>query len=251
MGNDKTAARDKIMTINAVEGFDPTPLAVEYTDLNTGETHTRLPVMAQVAWFRLKYPEGRFTISVTAGKDCFIATAKVYKDYKDPLDCYLSEATASRGYLADKPTVSPREWAQTAALGIALRNAGFGLQFHAAGDSFDEPAVNELGHIIEPQAAAPDAANETILPAAQEPEKTGENEPSPVVASETVKPKEDPLESAMKMPCPIKKYSGRNLGSVLAEDPGAIAWIANKFTGAVEIIAAAKLICEHSLAVVA
>jgi hypothetical protein len=250
MGNDKTAARDKIMTINAVEGFDPTPLAVEYTDLNTGDTHTRLPVMAQVAWFRLKYPEGRFTINVAAGKDCFIATAKVYKDYRDPPDCYLSEATASRGYLADKPTVSPREWAQTAALGIALRNAGFGLQFHAAGDSFDEPAVNELGHIIEPSPAT-GAADEAALPDAQEPENISENEPHPVATARPEEPQEDPLESAMKMPCPIKKYSGKTLGSVMSIDPGALSWIANKYTGAVEIIAAARLICENALAATA
>ena len=28
------AAMEKIRTINAVEGFDPTPLAVQYDDLN-------------------------------------------------------------------------------------------------------------------------------------------------------------------------------------------------------------------------
>ena len=123
--NDKSAAVAMIAKINEVEGFDPAPLAVEYTDMNTEEKRLRLPVMAQVAWFRLKYPEGKFMLSVTPGKDCFIAAAKVYKNCMDPIDCYLSEATASRGYLPEKPTVSPREWAQTAALGIALRKARF------------------------------------------------------------------------------------------------------------------------------
>lgn len=37
-----------------------------------------------------------------------------------------------------------REWAQTAAIGIALRNAGFGLQFQIAGEVFDSVAPNEL-----------------------------------------------------------------------------------------------------------
>lgn len=123
-------------------------LPVEYVDLNTQEKRSRLPVMAQLAWFRLKYPEGRVAVAVTAAKDCFVATARVYPSYTNPPEQYLSEATASRGYQADKPTVSPREWAQTAAIGIALRNAGFGLQFSAAGDSFDSPAVDELGGII-------------------------------------------------------------------------------------------------------
>ena len=51
-----------IEKINQVEGFDPAPLAVDYTDLSTGETRKRLPVMAQMAWFRLKYPEGRIDL---------------------------------------------------------------------------------------------------------------------------------------------------------------------------------------------
>ena len=98
-----------ISKINQVEGFDPAPLAVDYTDLNTGETRKRLPVMAQIAWFRLKYPEGRISVQAVPGKDCFVATARVYPSYKDPADCFLAEATTSRGYLEDKPSVSPRE----------------------------------------------------------------------------------------------------------------------------------------------
>lgn len=58
MNDGKQAALSAIQKINAVEGFDPTPLAVEYVDLNTQEKRSRLPVMAQLAWFRLKYPEG-------------------------------------------------------------------------------------------------------------------------------------------------------------------------------------------------
>ena len=77
------------------------------------------------------------------GKDCFAATARVYFDYKDPVEAYASEATASRGVCKEMPSVSPREWAQTAALGIALRNAGFGLQFEMAGESFAENAPDE------------------------------------------------------------------------------------------------------------
>ena len=142
--NDKAAMLAKIEGINEVEGFDPTPFAVDYTDLETGEVRKRLPVMIQKEWFRMKYPEGRIAITVSPGKDCFVATAKVYPSYKDGAECYLAEATASRGYLADKPSVSPREWAQTAAVGIALRNAGFGLQFAMAGDEFEDTATDEL-----------------------------------------------------------------------------------------------------------
>ena len=98
MNDGKQAALSAIQKINAVEGFDPTPLAVEYVDLNTQEKRSRLPVMAQLAWFRLKYPEGRVSVAVTAAKDCFVATARVYPSYTNPPEQYLSEATASRGY---------------------------------------------------------------------------------------------------------------------------------------------------------
>ena len=81
--NDKNAMLAKIATINQVEGFDPTPFAVEYTDLNTGESRKRLPVMIQMAWFRMKYPEGRIAVQVSPGRDCFVATARVYPSYKD------------------------------------------------------------------------------------------------------------------------------------------------------------------------
>lgn len=131
--NEKAAMLAKLAEINKVEGFDPTPFAVEYTDLITGEVRKRLPVMIQIALFRMKYPEGRIAIQVSSGKDCFVATARVYPSYKDAPECFLAEATASRGYDASKPSVSPREWAQTAAVGIALRNAGFGLQFAPPG----------------------------------------------------------------------------------------------------------------------
>ena len=50
--NDKAAMLAKIEGINEVEGFDPTPFAVDYTDLETGEVRKRLPVMIQMAWFR-------------------------------------------------------------------------------------------------------------------------------------------------------------------------------------------------------
>lgn len=213
-----------INTINAVEGFDPTPYAVDYTDLNTGETRKRLPVMAQMAWFRLKYPEGRIAVQVNPGKDCFVATARVYPSYKDPADCFLAEATASRSYLEDKPSVSPREWAQTAAVGIALRNAGFGLQFSMAGDEFPEVAIEGA-----PVSAAPEEMYTVEEPAAKE------------------LTQEEKLQQAMKVPCPISKFKGKTLGEVLQLDPRAVKWLAEKFTDNDEIKAAAQFIRDYAL----
>lgn len=214
----------KIGSINRVEGFDPAAFAVEYTDMNTGEVRKRLPVMIQMAWFRLKYPEGRIAVEVTPAKDCFVAKARVYPSYKDGPECYLAEATASRGPDPAHPSVSPREWAQTAAVGVALRNAGFGLQFGAAGEDFSQSSPEELG-----------SPTKASSPAAVE-EDYAVKELSP----------EERVKQAMLLPCPITKYTGRTLGDVLSMDPKAIHWIANKFTGNADISAAAKLICEYA-----
>lgn len=217
-----------IEKINQVEGFDPVPYAVDYTDLTTGEVRKRLPVMAQMAWFRLKYPEGRIAVQVNPAKDCFVATARVYPHYKDPVDCFLAEATASRSYLEDKPSVSPREWAQTAAVGIALRNAGFGLQFAMAGDEFPDTVTE--GAPAEQPAAVPQEETYSVE--------------EPVIRQLT---SEEKLEQAMKAPCPISKFKGMTLGEVLRQDVGAIKWLAEKFTQNQEIQAAAQFIRDYAL----
>lgn len=232
--NDKAAMLAKIETINQVEGFDPAPFAVDFTDLNTNETRKRLPVMIQMAWFRLKYPEGKIAVQVTPSKDgIFIATARVYPSYKDPVEFYLAEGTASRSYLQDKPSVSPREWAQTAAVGIALRNAGFGLQFAMAGEDFEDIAPNELGA----------SAVQNKQPTEPIPEESYTVE-EPVAVELTPEQK---MEKALLMPCPITRYNGKTLGDVLATDQKAIQWLATKFIGDEKIKEAATMICEYAL----
>ena len=236
-------------TIHKVEGFDPTPLAVEYVDLTTQEKRKRLPVMAQLAWFRLRYPEGKIASDVKAEKDYFVASARVYVSYKDPVECYLAEATASRKYDPLKPTVSPREWAQTAAVGIALRNAGFGLQFGAAGDDFDGQVPDELGvgvTITPPAAAAPGPAN------GPQESQTGITEGTAIEPQEK-EPEiveltpEQRFEQACAMVSPIKKHDGKTLGEVLTMEPRAINWLATKFSGDGAIKSAAEYICSYAM----
>lgn len=241
--NNTTSQMAILNTINKVDGFDPTPLAVEYVDLTTQEKRKRLPVMAQLAWFRLKFPEGKIALNVEAVKDYFVATARIYVSYKDQVDCYLSEATASRKYDPLKPTVSPREWAQTAAVGIALRNAGFGLQFGAAGDGFDSEVPDELGvgaGITPPPAPVPDTFQaETEPPSAPTvPEKK----------SEVILTPEQQFNQACAVVSPIKKHGGKTLGEVLQMDPGAINWLATKFSRDESVRTAAEFICSYAMA---
>ena len=229
----RDAMFDKISQINAVEGFDPSAFVEEYEGFD-GKPITGIPVAVQEAWFRLKYPEGRITVHAEIGpnKDSIVAHARIYKYYADPDGSYLAEASASRSYSEKAPNVSPREWAQTAAIGIALRHAGFGLQFKVAG----EPALpigNEL--------PAPDA-------------NAGTEQPIPgdtVPKADTATPQKniDPLEAAKQTLCPLKKYDGRTLGELVMLDPGFLKWMATKYQNEEhpEIPAAAKLLCEHAL----
>ena len=229
MNQDQTVDTSVLEQINAVEGFDPRPFAVDYTDLGTGQTRKRLPVMIQMAWFRLRYPEGKISVEVTQVHDCFVAKARVYPNYRDPVECYLAEATASRGRCQDKPSVSPREWAQ-------LRNAGFGLQFSAAGEDFSSTAPDEftMDLVTDPAPEEPTPARAKAVA------------PPPPPAPRELTP-EEKLEAAMRLPCPIKKFSGKTLGDLVSLDPKSLVWLANKYTHSEEISAAAKLICESAL----
>ena len=237
--NDKTAMLAEIAKINVVEGFEPSVFAVDYTDLTTGEVRKRLPVMTQIAWFRMKYPEGKIAVSAVPNGDCFVATAKIYPSYKAGENEFLAEATASRAPAADKPSVSAREWAQTAAIGIALRNAGFGLQFSVAGEDFSELAPDELGSLK----PAPTADTTFVPVVVKEEEKT--------TAVVTEMPKceltlEERYQEAIGLVCPLTKFAGRTLGDVANVEPGFIKWLAEKYTGDEKLKTAAKDICEYA-----
>ena len=254
-GNNDQAKKDaitKIESINAVEGFNPAPLALEFGDMNEGTKRQRLPVMTQMAWFWLKYPEGRIAVTVKAGKDYFIGEARVYANYKDPVDCYLAEGSASRGYLKDNPTVSPREWAQTAAIGIALRNAGFGLQFAVAGESFEYNTLHELPFMNVQE--TPDNVTNAAVPENNAAVETAEQNISQteIQSGETtqmqIEPELTPLEKAMAALCPIAKHKDKTLGEMILIDPGALAYVAksgDKYGN--QIADYAKLICENAV----
>ena len=113
------------------------------------------------------------------------------------------------------------------------------MQFSAEGEYFDTPAVDELGAITWSTAPAGEAP--TVGPTAPVP-APATTAPAPTA------PELSPLEKAMRTPCPITRYKDKTLGDMVAADPNALVWIATKFTGDAEVIAAAKLICDQALA---
>lgn len=226
---------DVIGTINQVPDFDPRSLAVNYTDLKTGETRARLPVVAQIAWFRLKYPEGKIAVKVSTGTNCFVATARVYPNYKDAEENFLAEATASRGKCEEKTSVSPREWAQTAAIGVALRNAGFGLQFQLAGEDFSENAPDEFAFDT-----AGETGTESMLPKTMpEPETPAEQPKKELTA-------EEKYQKALDTECTVSKYRGKKMSEILMLDANFLNWLVNKYQYQDVNKEAAQVICEYA-----
>ena len=283
----KTEMIKKISTINQMEGFNPSALAVDYIDPANGMTYKRLPVMAQMAWFRFKYPEGRIAFSdivekvTPAGEPVYAVTARVYPDYRLGLECFLAEGTATRGYCKEKPSVSPKEWAQTAAIGVALRNAGFGLQFKIAGEDFPEVAPDELGASVVnaqnhagmnygsqmPQGTAQEAGQYQMPQQMnQMQQNAGQGyyqapAPEPQMQQFSQQPQgnalnagsvqelsyEEKVKRALNTPCPISKYKGYTLGQVIGIDPGALNWLATKSNFENGVREAAQLLCEYAL----
>ena len=236
--NQKEVMIERISQINRVEGFDPTPFALELTDLNTMKVRTIIPVSVQIAWFKMKYPDGKIAVSVqnVRGDDRYIASAKIYAHYKDAVECYLAEGSAMKGKNPDNPEISAIEWAQTTAIGVALRNAGFGLQFAV---SNSETVTGEN-------------ASETVIPEKkakkteeENPEETSVTKIEPEVKQEPTL--EERVQKAMELPCPMAKYRGLTLGDLLREDPKALDYMARKYQGDEKAVEAAKLICEFAL----
>ena len=257
-GNNEQGKKEtiaKIESINSVEGFDPMSLALKFGNMNDDSERKHLPVKIQMAWLRLRYPESKIAVEVKPERDYFIAKARIYTHFSNPDNHYLAEGSASRGYTKENPTVSPREWAQTAAIGMALRNAGFGLQADIAGESYEENTLNEFDFLNDhkpPVAETSESIPETITTEASEQISFSDNTQPEIQAGESPQeqpqPELTPIEKAMKAMCPIGKYTGKTLGEMIRIDPNTLPYIAGhggKYGQ--EIADYAKLICDDSL----
>lgn len=101
---------------------------------------------------------------------------------------------------------------------------------------------NELG--MTENGAKNQAPQSTIPEQVRTPQVQEEYTAMPAVPKELTQ--EEKLQQAMAKPCPIAKFSGKTLGEVLPMDPGAITWVATKFKGDEELVAAARFICDYA-----
>lgn len=131
-----------VAALHQVEGSDPRKF-MRLIQKEDQSSRYYLDVAYRKLWFRLCYPEGKIvkTIrSITA--QMAIVEARVYLNKNDPDDSYVANAFAQKFREDSEIGQKYVELAETAAVGRALSDAGFGLQFADREKEMD-PEVTE------------------------------------------------------------------------------------------------------------
>ena len=132
-----------IRSLNRVEGFDPRKyMRLIQNEGQAGKYY--LDVAYRKLWFRLRYPEGKIVKKILKlTEQVAIVEARVYLNRNDHEDNFISNALAQKYMTADGQFGNKFvELAETAAVGRALSDAGFGLQFADREGDMD-PEVTE------------------------------------------------------------------------------------------------------------
>ena len=133
----------EIRNLNRVEGFDPRKyMRLIQNEGQAGKYY--LDVAYRKLWFRLRYPEGKIVKKILKlTEQVAIVEARVYLNRNDDEDNFISNALAQKYMTADGQFGNKFvELAETAAVGRALSDAGFGLQFADREGDID-PEVTE------------------------------------------------------------------------------------------------------------
>lgn len=134
---------EEIRNLNKVEGFDPRKyMRIIGQEGQTGKYY--LDVAFRKLWFRLKYPEGKIVKKILKLTDqVAIVEARVYLHRNDAEENFIANALAQK-YRTEDGQFGNKfvELAETAAVGRALSDAGFGLQFADKEEDID-PEVTE------------------------------------------------------------------------------------------------------------
>lgn len=154
---------DAVRALNKVEGFEPK----DYLRKEVSEEGVSfyLDTKYRLLWFRLKYDNGKIVkIPKALNKEYATFEVRIYADKNDAEDNFLANGFASR-YKDDsneKFGLNFVESAETAALGRALKDAGFGTQFCDIALPNDQTIVDAGVHI------SFDLAGDEITPVGEE-----------------------------------------------------------------------------------
>lgn len=134
---------EAVAALNRVEGFNPMELARTLTKEGQ-EDQLYLDVKYRKLWFRHVYPLGKIVSSIRSfTENMAIVEARIYLDKCDAEENYVANAFSQR-FRTNDPNFGDKflEMAETAAVGRALSDAGFGLQFVDVGEENDPMQVD-------------------------------------------------------------------------------------------------------------
>ena len=273
-----------ISELNRVDGFDPSKFMRRLTEVDeNGQQNDRmyLEVAYRKLWFRLKHPEGAIRKFIREVNDQFaIMEARVYLDRRDPEESYIANAIVKRYFHPeDKLGDKYLEIAETAAVGRALADAGFGIQFTDSSENpesgvVDSPigvpygmpsgmGVNTItGEVMHtPQtpapAAAPAAQNNVSMAAPMPQAQPVQSAPQaqPAVPAFTQEMSVEQILPMMTMQFAINYevdcgvFKGKRLGQVAQEKPQSLEWYVTSYRGNNNILrAAAKFLLDKASA---
>ena len=247
--------------LNAVEGFDPAAF-LRKLQSEAGEEQFYLDVKYRKLWFRLKYPLGKIAKRIIKlEKDYAIIESRIYLDRNDPEDNYISCAMAQRWRTEDDSYGKKYvESAETAAVGRALADAGFGIQFAKPGEERDPNPVD--APVTVPKTNENDLPPEDDEPLPEEPvpqQKKVSGEVGSEKSSQKGSKKEElsehmsveeltkkmTLDDAKAYIIPMGVYKGKTIGELCLEKPSALTWYVDSYGGKNNLLrAAAKVLLD-------
>ena len=140
-----------VAALNRVEGFEPLEFARTIKQEDQ-EDQLYLDVKYRKLWFRLAYPLGRIASTIVRfTENMALAEARIYLNHEDAPENYIANAFSMK-FRSEDPKFGDKflEMAETAAVGRALSDAGFGVQFADVGERND-PAQVDAGIPVPPQ----------------------------------------------------------------------------------------------------
>ncbi len=254
-----------VRELNRVEGFDPMQVMRHITETAADGTVSErlyLDVVYRKLWFRLKHPEGAIRKVIREINDQFaIVEAKVYLHRSDPEDSYIANAIVKRYFTPDdKFGDKYLELAETAAVGRALADAGFAIQFADTEDNNDpnvvdtpvgvpngmnvNPITGEVMPTSQPMMTNTPAQGQNTVPSVRKPQPMPSFTPDmPVEAILS----QMTMEYALQVTVENGEFKGKPMQVAAVESPGLLTWYVNSYKGRNNILrAAAKFLLDRA-----
>lgn len=272
---------EAVAALNRIDGFNPMELMRKICDEGQ-EEQLYLDVKYRKLWFRLVHPLGKIISHVVNLTDYMaVVEARIYLDKADTADSYIANSFSQK-FRSDDPKFGDKflEMAETAAIGRALADAGFGVQFADVGEEND-PAQVDAGISLAQQ----NFTQQTMMNGFyQQAQATGNTVGQPAGVQPNVNqatqpqnfqpqtPQPIPVTPALDAAMPVEelvkcmsyeqatqmliggngKFGKMTMGQVAIESPGSLNWFANEYTGNNHLVpAAARVILQRAMPTVA